>query len=303
MLNTIKNVLVVEDEAEAELRNLIIEELEDLTPFRIIPAKDGYEAYQKARNQKFDAVLTDFKMPRVEGNQLINALRESNINYKVPILIYTGVLEEAERTCSTQKDVQFLTKPAASTEIAEILKSMVQKGSVPKAAKKKVAAPKTKFKLDVDFVNPFIDSAITTLTGLCVVRGINPEKVRLKKNDAPMDTDISGSLAITSPNFQGNIAVSFNYDVFIKVLSAMLEEEISDINSENEDGAAEIINIIFGQTKAVLNSKGYELERAIPSVVKGHNHNISSSVKIPTLVIPIGSDLGTFFIQICVKAI
>ena len=83
----------------------------------------------------------------------------------------------------------------------------------------------------------------------------------------------------------------------------MLEEGQEDITIDNQDGAAEIINIIFGQTKAVLNTSGYSLQRAIPSVMRGENHKIYQNSKIPVLLVPFSSDAGKFFIQICVKAI
>ena len=54
----------------------------------------------------------------------------------------------------------------------------------------------------------------------------------------------------------------------------MLEEDVGEVDIDNQDGAAEIINIIFGTTKAVLNQRGYSLERAIPSVKRGKGHNI-----------------------------
>jgi chemotaxis protein CheX len=83
----------------------------------------------------------------------------------------------------------------------------------------------------------------------------------------------------------------------------MLEENIGEIDLNNQDGAAEIINIIFGQTKAVLNQRGYRLERAIPSVMRGKGHKIYQNTKIPVLLVPFRSNLGKFWIQICVKAI
>ena len=121
--------------------------------------------------------------------------------------------------------------------------------------------------------------------------------------DEKLDIDISGTLAISSPYFKGSIAITFHDDVYKQVVSKMLEENIGEIDIDNQDGAAEIINIIFGQTKAVLNQRGYKLDRAIPSVLRGKGHKIYSNSKIPVLLVPFRSDLGNFWMQICVKAI
>ena len=47
----------------------------------------------------------------------------------------------------------------------------------------------------------------------------------------------------------------------------------------------------------------YSIERAIPNVMRGHNHSILQDSKIPILLVPFKSELGNFWIQICVKAI
>lgn len=289
-MSTRKTLLIVE--ADDEIRQTVASELADLTQMIVIQAKDGVQAYQKGRNQSFDLVLTDFDIPRMKGDQLIAALRETNHNPYTPVIIYSEDLEPSKLATRGVTNLEYIQKPADYQKLADKIIEITKRDP-----------NKKRFKLDVDFINPFIESAIKTLNALCGVANINATKPYLLSDEEQLNIDISGTLAITSPYFRGSIAISFAQDVYTDLVSKMLEEGQEDITVDNQDGAAEIINIIFGQTKAVLNTRGYSLQRAIPSVIRGENHKIYQNSKIPVLLVPFSSDAGNFFIQICVKAI
>lgn len=285
-----KDYLLIVDKEEG-LRDQLKSELSDLVSMVIVLAADGVQAYQKTRNQKFKVVLTDYDLPKISGGQLIAALRETNHNAHTPILFYTEDVETAKQNTRGQKNIEYMAKPQNYQVIADKINEL-----------SKLDPNKKRFKLDVDFINPFIDSAMKTLNGLCGVENIEAQKPYLLGSDV-INIDISGTLAITSPYFRGNIAISFEESIYKKIISKMLEENVAELDPNNEDGAAEIINIIFGQTKAVLNTRGYSLDRAIPSVIRGKGHKVYKDSKIPVLLVPFNSDLGEFWIQICVKAI
>ncbi len=44
--------------------------------FQVVEAVDGVDAYEKAPKQRFDLVLTDQNMPRLDGIGLTRKLRE-----------------------------------------------------------------------------------------------------------------------------------------------------------------------------------------------------------------------------------
>lgn len=286
-----KTLLIVE--ADEEVRAALASELSDLTQMLVIQAKDGIQAYQKARNQAFNVILTEFNTPKLNGSELIAAIRETNHNPNTPVILYTESIEDAKIKTRGTKHIHYEKKPADYEVLAKKIKEYAEKD-----------LSKKEFKLDVDFINPFIDSSVKTLNAMCGVETIDAQRAYLLSDDEVLDIDISGTLSITSPYFRGSIAISFATPVYKKLVQAMLEEEsIDNITADNQDGAAELINIIFGQTKAVLNTRGYSLERAIPNVIRGAGHKIYQSSKIPVLLVPFKSDAGDFFIQICVKAI
>lgn len=285
-----KTLMIVDSDEKA--RATLAQELSDLTQMLVIQAIDGVMAYQKARNQAFDLILTGQDVPKLKGDQLVAAVRETNHNPHTPFIIYEEDLESAKVLTRGIKDIEYIKKPENPDKLSEKILEICKRDP-----------NKKRFKLDVDFINPFIESSVKTLNAMCGVKDIIAHKPYLQNEEEELNIDISGTLTITSPYFRGSIAISFTDDVYKDLVNKMLEENEENITIDNQDGAAEIINIIFGQTKAVLNNCGYKLERAIPSVMRGHNHKIYQNSKIPVLLVPFKSDAGDFFIQICVKAI
>ena len=57
--------------------------------YAVVIARDGKEALEKAAQEKFDLVISDVLMPRMDGFELVTRLRREK-NYKeVPIIIVT----------------------------------------------------------------------------------------------------------------------------------------------------------------------------------------------------------------------
>lgn len=153
--------------------------------------------------------------------------------------------------------------------------------------------------LDTEFINPFLDA---TLRVLDVQAGINAVagQIFLKKEQDRFIGDVSGVIGIVSDNFTGSVVISFPEKTFLKIMSAMLSEECTEVNKDIIDGAGEITNMIFGQAKIILNEKGYGIKTAIPSVVTGKDHTLSQYSQSPVVVIPFKSNAGDFFVEICI---
>lgn len=285
-----KTLLVIEPNEDT--RANFYQDIGEKTQMNVIFAQDGVMAYQKSRNQNFDVIVTEWVVPKIKELQLIASLRETTPNGETPIVIYTEALENARLQCAKMNMLFYQERPVDIDSLVKKIKEALN-----------FDPNKKRFKLDVNFINPFIEMSVKTLEGLCAMEGIESHKPYLLNDNEDLDIDISGTLAITSPYFHGSIAISFSNNIYKDVVSRMISENVAEINLDNQDGAAEIINIIFGNTKAVLNQRGLELNRAIPSVVRGHNHKIYNNSKIPVLLVPFDSNLGRFYIQICVKAI
>lgn len=81
-----KTVIVVDN--NKELHELIKNALNEIPGIRVIQtAEDGEEGILKIHNLKPDIVITDIKMPKVDGTELIKYIAKDWMNYYIPHFI------------------------------------------------------------------------------------------------------------------------------------------------------------------------------------------------------------------------
>ncbi|MBX3020880.1 MAG: chemotaxis protein CheX [Bdellovibrionales bacterium] len=152
-------------------------------------------------------------------------------------------------------------------------------------------------KLDVSFINPFVEGTLHVLKVQAQTEAA-AEKPFMKTSATPkMHVDIAGILGITSKTFNGGIAICFTDKVFLAIMSKMFGEEYKEITKDLEDGAGEILNMIFGHAKKILNEKGHAFDKALPTIVRAPNLSINHSSK-SSLILPFKAEAGTFFMEI-----
>jgi len=121
-------VLIVEDDFST--RMLYCEYLQN-DGFRTIDAHNGYQALEKARDLRPNAVLTDLAVPGMDGFEFCRALRESPATRSIPILAVTGhseYLEQPDRFAQAGI-AHVLIKPCAPDVIAFELRRLLNTSS------------------------------------------------------------------------------------------------------------------------------------------------------------------------------
>ena len=163
---------------------------------------------------------------------------------------------------------------------------------------KKAAGLRTAKKLDVSFINPFI---VATKTALEVQADteVSVLKPYIKKEALPYDIGIAGVISLITDGFTGSITLCFPTQTFLDIYNKMFEEDNKEINEELEDFAGELLNIIYGQAKVILNDElGHELQKALPAVLTSEKLKIRHTGQGPVFVLPFDSQLGKFHIEI-----
>lgn len=89
-------LLLVED--DQDLREIVTESLtgwhHPKIALRVECAKDGLEALEMIHGKPYDLIITDMKMPRLNGKQLIEAIKENaGPNSDTPCIITSGAEE------------------------------------------------------------------------------------------------------------------------------------------------------------------------------------------------------------------
>ncbi|MBD3258502.1 response regulator [candidate division GN15 bacterium] len=106
-------ILVVDD--EEIIREFLVEVLED---YDVTIACDGAEAIDKIKEQQFDLVITDLRMPRVSGEEVVKSVREVSPETKVIVIsgyssLYTVSQSVNHGACA------FLSKPFSINELLQ----------------------------------------------------------------------------------------------------------------------------------------------------------------------------------------
>jgi DNA-binding response OmpR family regulator len=104
-----KSILIVEDTADALalLRDLLL--MEDL---EVITATNGEEAMDKFYLYQIDLVITDLRMPKVDGFALIERIRKREELSSLPVIVFSAnATPENEKTCLDLGASVFLKKP------------------------------------------------------------------------------------------------------------------------------------------------------------------------------------------------
>ena len=117
MTETKKSILVVDD--EEIIRDFLSEVLED---YSVSLATDGDEAIEKIRSQNFDLIITDLRMPRVSGEEVVRFTRDTYPGSKVIVISGYSSLATVSQTVQNGA-CAFLAKPFS---IKELLQSVEQ---------------------------------------------------------------------------------------------------------------------------------------------------------------------------------
>jgi DNA-binding response OmpR family regulator len=108
-----RRILVVED--EPLIRQLLIAVL-SLKNYQVETCADGEEGLERIRAGGIDLLITDFRMPRKTGVELIQGLRELRLSLPT-ILMSSNTPDEMMLTAGDLDGVEFLRKPFGIQEI------------------------------------------------------------------------------------------------------------------------------------------------------------------------------------------
>jgi signal transduction histidine kinase/GGDEF domain-containing protein len=116
-------VLVVDD--ERDIRDFLFKALTRIAGFQVTVAENGKDALEKIEKEKFDLVLTDLKMPSVDGLQLITEISRSNPEILTVLMTGHGTIDSAIEAMK-QGASDYLTKPLNIDELIVRLRKVLE---------------------------------------------------------------------------------------------------------------------------------------------------------------------------------
>ena len=123
-----KRVLVVDDE---ESIRVIIAALLEALGVVVTVAENGSQALELYRREAFDAVLTDYHMPQMRGDELACAIK--NVNPAQRVLLITGSAEDLREQGKLPAGIdEMIAKPCTLDQLAHALSDIPrQKSAAP----------------------------------------------------------------------------------------------------------------------------------------------------------------------------
>ena len=117
-------VLLVDD--EAAFREVVERQL-TMEGFEVTCAGLGGEALALMKKSQFDVVLLDYHMPDMDGVEVLQKMKESNIRTRVVMLTAETGLDKAIETLKLGVD-DYLTKPYFAKHLVACINRVLEKG-------------------------------------------------------------------------------------------------------------------------------------------------------------------------------
>lgn len=115
-------ILVADDE---ETMRMLITETLALEDYEILEAVDGESALEIIKKETPDIILLDLMMPKIDGYEVINALKEEGVveKFKIVLLTAKGQQEEKELALKQGAD-HFLSKPFSPMQLLDLVEKI-----------------------------------------------------------------------------------------------------------------------------------------------------------------------------------
>lgn len=117
-------ILVVDD--EAKIRE-VIKEYASFDGFNVSEAVDGMDAINKCKQEKFDLIIMDVMMPRLDGFSAIKEIRKTS---NTPVIMLSARGEEYDKLFGFEIGVDdYVTKPFSPKELMARVNAVLSRAS------------------------------------------------------------------------------------------------------------------------------------------------------------------------------
>lgn len=120
------NILIIDD--ETPIRNSLREILE-LEEYEVEEAKDGIDALTTFKRKKFDAVICDIKMPKMDGMEVLERL--AALNSDTPVIMISGHGDIETAVEAVKKGAfDYISKPLDLNRLLITIRNALDKSSL-----------------------------------------------------------------------------------------------------------------------------------------------------------------------------
>ena len=115
-------ILVVDDEESSRIG---LSKILAKSGYEVITAEDGVQAIEQLKNRTCDLVITDFKMPKMDGIQLLRKIKEFSPNIGVIIVTAYGEVDSYLEAMNLGA-FEYLNKPIKVDELKKVISKVLE---------------------------------------------------------------------------------------------------------------------------------------------------------------------------------
>lgn len=131
-----KRILLVEDDNDI---HLLIESQLKQDHYSVASARDGEEALALFQKEKFDLILLDLMLPKVNGMELLKHIRETS---KVPVLIISAKVSDLDKAMGLGFGADdYISKPFSMIELTARVQAAIRRATLYAETESKPAEP------------------------------------------------------------------------------------------------------------------------------------------------------------------
>ncbi len=149
--------------------------------------------------------------------------------------------------------------------------------------------------MDVRYINPFLiatQNVFETMIQLSVKLG--KPTIKTKPECLYEVSSIIGMSGLVS----GSVVINMSDKIALQLASGLLDEDITEINSDCTDAIGEVANMIAGNAKSNFSEEGVKI--SVPTVIIG-GHKVTYPSGIPIISIPCDVGDGKMLIDVAIK--
>ena len=141
-----QTILVVDDEKElAALVSLHMK----MAGFEVLTAVNGEKALELSREEKPDLIILDLMLPKIDGWQVCEQLRQDAVTKDIPVIMLTARTQIEDKLKGFEAGADdYVTKPFSPRELVARVKRVLARAEAEPALAKRFIKGKTEINLD-----------------------------------------------------------------------------------------------------------------------------------------------------------
>jgi DNA-binding NtrC family response regulator len=132
-----KSILIIDD--ERAIRSALREILE-FEKYKVEDAEDGFSGFKLIKDKKFDLIFCDIKMPKMDGLEFLNKIKDTEIDIPIIMISGHGNIETAVKTLKNGA-YDYIEKPLDLNRVLTSVRNAIDKNNIIKeniSLKKKI---------------------------------------------------------------------------------------------------------------------------------------------------------------------